>query len=142
MDGQYQKIADLPEENWVWSSQHKVDMHMPENWGFVQFRTDAPEHGVDVPLDPSWNARYLAFQYYYAQHAYLQANQEFAKTLAQLDNYFQADGGAAAKPCIDLKHVDLTNATGTPSFLAQIASDGIVASIRADSLINVTRADA
>ena len=27
----------LPEYNWVWSSQGEVNMHMPENWGYIQF---------------------------------------------------------------------------------------------------------
>ena len=27
----------LPENNWVWSPQGAIDMHMPERWGYVQF---------------------------------------------------------------------------------------------------------
>ena len=27
----------LPEYNWVWSSQGLINMHVPENWGFIQF---------------------------------------------------------------------------------------------------------
>lgn len=27
----------LPEENWVWSPQGVINMHIPEHWGFVQF---------------------------------------------------------------------------------------------------------
>ena len=27
----------LPEDNWVWSPQGAIDMHMPERWGFVTF---------------------------------------------------------------------------------------------------------
>ncbi len=27
----------LPEYNWVWSRQGKINMHIPENWGFIQF---------------------------------------------------------------------------------------------------------
>src|SRR6267143_4297485 len=26
----------LPENNWVWSPQGAIDMHMPERWGYVQ----------------------------------------------------------------------------------------------------------
>ncbi len=36
-DGRIEKIAGLPEENWVWSPQGVVDMHQPEQWGSVQF---------------------------------------------------------------------------------------------------------
>jgi hypothetical protein len=46
-DGTYVKRVDpktgkpFPEDNWVWSSQGAINMHMPERWGFVQF-SDAP----------------------------------------------------------------------------------------------------
>ncbi len=30
-----------PEENWVWSPTGRVDMHMPDRWGFLRF-VDAP----------------------------------------------------------------------------------------------------
>jgi len=36
-EGKYQKIADRPEHNWVWSPQYAVDMHRPWHWGYVQF---------------------------------------------------------------------------------------------------------
>ncbi|MHC4092908.1 MAG: carbohydrate-binding family 9-like protein, partial [Planctomycetota bacterium] len=41
--GRYQKVTDpgtgkpLPEDNWVWSPQGAVNMHMPEMWGVVRF---------------------------------------------------------------------------------------------------------
>jgi hypothetical protein len=40
--GRYVKRTDangvaLPENNWVWSPQGAVAMHMPERWGYVQF---------------------------------------------------------------------------------------------------------
>jgi len=33
----YHKIPNVPEENWVWSSQYTINMHHPERWGYVQF---------------------------------------------------------------------------------------------------------
>ena len=27
----------LPEYNWVWSNQKTINMHIPENWGYIQF---------------------------------------------------------------------------------------------------------
>lgn len=36
-DGRYEKIPGLKEDNWVWSPQGLVDMHVPEHWGFVRF---------------------------------------------------------------------------------------------------------
>ena len=32
------KVPGLPEDNWVWSPQGVIDMHLPERWGAVRFR--------------------------------------------------------------------------------------------------------
>jgi hypothetical protein len=37
VDDKYQKLPGLREDNWVWSPQGLVDMHVPEHWGFVKF---------------------------------------------------------------------------------------------------------
>lgn len=37
-DGHYVKRAGTKEDNWVWSPQGVVDMHQPEQWGFVEFQ--------------------------------------------------------------------------------------------------------
>lgn len=51
VDGRYRKRRepvdwnDHPEENWVWSPQGEIDMHIPERWGVVRFvagRDDSP----------------------------------------------------------------------------------------------------
>lgn len=46
-DGGYAKrrAADgkpLPEQNWVWSPQGTINMHIPERWGFVEFLAPTP----------------------------------------------------------------------------------------------------
>ena len=43
VDGAYRKArepvdwSDHPEDNWVWSPQGEIDMHIPERWGIVRF---------------------------------------------------------------------------------------------------------
>lgn len=37
----------LPEYNWVWSNQGAINMHLPENWGYIQFSDLAPSYKVD-----------------------------------------------------------------------------------------------
>lgn len=37
-DGKYRKVPDTKEDNWVWSPQGVINMHVPEKWGFVRFR--------------------------------------------------------------------------------------------------------
>ena len=36
-DGKYVKIPGLKEDNWVWSPQGVINMHVPDRWGFVRF---------------------------------------------------------------------------------------------------------
>ncbi len=38
VEGRYEKVPGLPEDNWVWSPQGVVDMHQPEVWGFLEFK--------------------------------------------------------------------------------------------------------
>lgn len=37
VEGKYVKRDGLPEDNWVWSPQGVIDMHQPEQWGYVEF---------------------------------------------------------------------------------------------------------
>ena len=33
----YRKVPGKPEDNWVWSPQGVINMHVPERWGYVRF---------------------------------------------------------------------------------------------------------
>ena len=33
----YQTVPETPEDNWVWSPQGRINMHLPEHWGFLEF---------------------------------------------------------------------------------------------------------
>jgi hypothetical protein len=37
-DGRYEKVPGTKEDNWVWSPQGVINMHVPERWGTVRFR--------------------------------------------------------------------------------------------------------
>ncbi|MCK4872355.1 MAG: carbohydrate-binding family 9-like protein [Phycisphaerales bacterium] len=36
-DGTYEKLPNTPENNWVWSPQGVINMHLPEHWGYLVF---------------------------------------------------------------------------------------------------------
>ena len=36
-DGKYVKVPDMKEDNWVWSPQGLINMHVPDRWGHVAF---------------------------------------------------------------------------------------------------------
>lgn len=74
IDGIYSRKMEsnkfLPEYNWVWSNQGAINMHLPENWGYIQFsdnKTTSPiefEHQTDVITEQITYALYrkIAFK--------------------------------------------------------------------------------
>jgi Carbohydrate family 9 binding domain-like len=83
LDGKYKKVEGRREDNWVWSPQGEVNMHMPERWGYVQFST-ATSGRTPFQPDPTAAARDAAHRVYYAQHAFRRAHGRWAATLAEL----------------------------------------------------------
>jgi hypothetical protein len=84
-DGAYLKRVDektgkaLPEDNWVWSPQGAVNMHMPERWGFVQF-SDAPAGSRTAAFvaDPNEQLKWALRRLYYRQRQYHTAHGRYA----------------------------------------------------------------
>jgi hypothetical protein len=82
-DGQYRKIPETPEDNWVWSPQGVIDMHRPERWGYIQFSTAAPGQAV-YRIDPAGPIRDRLMQIYHAQNVFKKNNQRWATRLEEL----------------------------------------------------------
>ena len=87
VDGGYRKVKGKPEDNWVWSPQHAIDMHRPEYWGYVQFsdRTKGPEK---FRPDESWNARMRVMAVYYSQKAFESKHKRWAQSFEELGKSF------------------------------------------------------
>ncbi len=91
VDGRYRKRLDpttgkpLPEDNWVWSPQGAIDMHMPERWGVVQF-SDAVAGSRVVPFveDRNDRVRWALRRLYYRQRAHRAAHGRYAPDLATI----------------------------------------------------------
>jgi len=93
VDGGYAKVLKpgsnqpLPENNWVWSPQGAINMHMPERWGYVQFSsraagsTPAEEFVADSNEGVKWALRRL----YYRQRAFRTKTGRYADRLTELD---------------------------------------------------------
>ena len=69
IDGKYSRKKDpknnrtLPEYNWVWSPQGVINMHMPEHWGYLNFRSKkARRKKEDHNSSKSNNSRTLVIQ--------------------------------------------------------------------------------
>lgn len=74
-EGKYQRVPKTKEDNWVWSPQGKVNMHLPEYWGYVQF---AEKANGPVPTDPTWPSRMALQSYYQKQQDFRRANKRWA----------------------------------------------------------------
>lgn len=89
-DGRYVKRSDpatgkpLPEDNWVWSPQGAIDMHMPERWGFVQFSSAAA--GATTAFGEAANDRvkWALRRLYYRQRRYRADHGRYAADLSLL----------------------------------------------------------
>lgn len=73
-EGKYRRVPKTKEDNWVWSPQGKVNMHLPEHWGYVQF---AEKPGTYAG-DPSYPARMRLQAYYQRQYDYQKTQKRWA----------------------------------------------------------------
>jgi len=81
-DGAYQKIKGSPEHNWVWSPQGVIDMHRPERWGYLQFRTKSD--GDAFRPDPDRKIRDQLQCIYEAQRKHHEKTGAYTDSLAAL----------------------------------------------------------
>ncbi len=83
-DGAYVKVEGRSADNWVWSPQGLVNMHFPEQWGFVQF-ADVEVGGDEVPFLelPQEEAKKVLRGIYYRERRF---RQEHGYYTADLDS--------------------------------------------------------
>ena len=109
----FSRVEEKGEINWTWQRQRvwdpfqlryvgKVDMHMPDAWGYVFFgpsAEDAKEANIqigEVPshdisdgksgvVDPNWPLILVAMNVYYGQRAYFDQNGHFASEIDELE---------------------------------------------------------
>jgi hypothetical protein len=75
----------FPEDNWVWSPQGRIDMHMPEMWGFLQFSGIEAGQGSEkfIP-DPDLHLKWALRKIYYAEDRYYLENNSYTSDLKVL----------------------------------------------------------
>jgi len=75
----------FPEDNWVWSPQGRINMHMPEMWGFLQFSGLGAGKGTEafVP-DPDLELKWALRMIYYAEDYYYIKNNTYSSKLYEL----------------------------------------------------------
>ncbi|MEI6050236.1 MAG: carbohydrate-binding family 9-like protein [Bacteroidota bacterium] len=75
----------FPEDNWVWSPQGLINMHMPEMWGFLQFSSLLAGEGSEafVP-DPDLNLKWALRKIYYAEYDYFAKNNSYSSDFKKI----------------------------------------------------------
>lgn len=78
-----------PEENWVWTPTGKIDMHMPDRWGYLYFADSPVGSRIRVDWSPAcppsiyklmWAMFYAQQDTYARKHCYLQSVDQFPIT--------------------------------------------------------------
>ena len=85
VDGEYIKM-DKPEDNWVWTPQYKVNMHMPEYWGYVVFCPENFQQEEKIFSDEYWEIKYSLMKLYEFQKDYFFKNGAYLKSKDELDS--------------------------------------------------------
>ncbi len=138
VDGTNRKRVDpatgkpLPEDNWVWSPQGAIDMHMPERWGILQF-SDVVAGTRTVPFveDRNDRVKWALRRLYYRQRIHRATHGRYATDIADLRPGDVTVEGLAFTPTLH----------ATPSMYELIAPgfDGASAHLTQDGRVWVTR---
>ncbi len=89
-NGAYVKQTDpetgrpFPEDNWVWSPQGLIDMHLPERWGIVQFSDEAPGSNASFSHSDDMKYEWILRELYYLQRHFRSEYGEYTDDLDQL----------------------------------------------------------
>lgn len=120
IDGKYRKVPGTREDNWVWSPTGIIDMHRPENWGFVKFVDKSANERFSVARDADRDALLAV---YYMQKDYKAKNNIWAASLKALLDAFPSNS--------DFSKMDLRKtAAGYVASVGkyQIREDGLLSS--------------
>lgn len=125
------------EDNWVWSPQGEIAMHLPERWGILQF-ADSVVGSTKTKYYSEWPSRSAAMAIYYAQHAYAKNNTgRFTKKLKKLIPFssqpFPLCQEAALQTSIKLV------GTGFEASVISPSGAGIKATVRDDRYLTVEK---
>ncbi|MBB6462833.1 carbohydrate-binding family 9-like protein [Flammeovirga kamogawensis] len=91
-NGKYVKHIDpntgkpAAEYNWVWSAQGEIAMHMPEQWGYIQFTENkvGDKKKIDVSETEGERLHRQLFDIYRLQKKYWYEHRVYAKTFDEL----------------------------------------------------------
>ena len=83
----YQKLKDpktkknYPEHNWVWSPTGKINMHMPETWGYLQFSKEKVGSKVNFHVNQDEQIKWGLWNLHWQMQNYYKDNQKYTDDL-------------------------------------------------------------
>ncbi len=99
--GEYKKVPNRREDNWVWSPQGIVDMHRPEKWGYLEFTRGEPGMVTFHP-DPAAGVRNLLHKLYYAEREFMTDQKHWTDSPTELGAAAAASARTSLHPVIKL----------------------------------------
>ena len=125
-----------PENNWVWSPQGVINMHVPERWGYVQFSGRPAGAGTDSFVDDSnervkWALRRL----YYRQRDFRAAHGAYADNFDALES--NKGAGEIRVDGLEFRPVIQTTPTGYE--ISAKGFDGAVVHVDQEGRVWLTR---
>lgn len=97
------------EENWVWQATGKIDMHMPDRWGFLYFSDKVVGNGSDefsYPYD--MNVYKLIWAMFYEQQEYFSKEKNYIRSV---DNFFLTENETKGLPANAKIDIEATSRT-------------------------------
>ncbi len=122
----------LPEDNWVWSPQGAINMHMPERWAFVQFSDLVAGTGTTPFVeDRNERVKWALRRLYYRQRRFRSEHGRYAGELEALDVANIKVEGLDFRPTMQV--------TDTLYEIRVAGFDGAVVRLRQDGRVWVTK---
>ena len=72
---------ELPESNWVWSPTGRINMHMPEMWGYVQFSEKEAIEKIDFVHNRDEEIKWALWNLYWQQLEFYKDNNRYTDQL-------------------------------------------------------------
>jgi len=117
VEGNFVKVPNVPENNWVWSSQYKINMHLPERWGYLQFSKESVGQ-TPIKIDESWTTRYILHEVYYAERTFRSQYGYFTSNLDELSTLgeYIREGKCLAVPLMTVSSDGASYVASVPFF--------------------------
>ncbi len=117
-NGKYSRKKDkngkhLPEYNWVWSPTGVINMHLPENWGYVYFTSEAVGSDVTFNIPQDEKIKWKLYELFRANKAYYSKNQHSASSVSDL-NFKMVVDGVALQPVLENHSLGWTISVESP----------------------------